>query len=150
MATSSTVAPFKAQLVASLTAAVNDANVQVSYGRPQDSLVRRELIHVADVAYTSKVAHIKAGRAAYDEDYTVDVVFAVGRSFGESSDAETRAFNLFEVLRDLLADETGKQGLGVDGVWAATLENVDAAVSHEGEGPIAVVVATVRVRARVE
>ncbi len=150
MATSSTVGAFKAQLVSSLATAIGDPAVLVAYGRPQDHLVRREGVFVADVAYTSTVANMRAGRAHYDEDYTVDVVFAAAKPRGEASEAETRVFALFEFLRDVLADESGKQGLGVDGVWSATVANVDAAVDHQGEGPVAVLVASVRVRARVE
>lgn len=150
MATSSTVAAFKTALVTELTSAIGDATVQVAYGRPQDAIVRRESVHVADVSYSANIANIKAGRKQYDEDYTVDVVIGVARSIGESTDAEARAFVLFEYLRDVLAEATGAQGLGVDGVWAATLEAVDAQVAHVGEGPVAVIVATVRVRGRVE
>lgn len=151
MATSSTVVAFKTALVTALTTAINDSNVQVAYGRPQDLLVtKRELVHVADVDYSANVANIKAGRANYDEDYRVDVVFAAGRPRGQSSDSETRVFALFEYLRDLVAEETGKQGFGVDGVWAVTLEAVDATTAHQGEGPVSVLVATLRVRARIE
>lgn len=150
MATSSTVVAFKTALVSALVTAVNDSNVQVVYGRPQDTLVKREFVHVADVSFSSELANIKSGRKHYDEDYTVDVVFAVGKPRGAASDAETRAFALFEFLRDVLAEETGAQGLGVDGVWSVTLTSVEAATTHRQEGPVSVVVATVRVRARVE
>lgn len=152
MATSSTVAAVKTALVAQLTALIGDTDVQVAYGRPQDSLVSREAVHVADVAYSAELANMRAGRKHYDEDYTVDVVIAVARPRGEASDAESRAFALFEYLRDLLADADGSSGLGVDGVWQTTLESVDAQVTHPpgADGPVAVIVATVRCRGRVE
>lgn len=150
MATSSTVVAVKTALTTQLAAAIGDATVQVVYGRPQDALVRREFVHVADVSYSALLANMKAGRKQYDEDYTVDVVFAVGRSVGEASDAEDRTFALFEYLRDLLAESDGASGLGVDGVWSVMLESADAEVHHVGEAAVATIVATVRVRGRVE
>lgn len=146
--TNSTVPAVKAALVAALTTAINDSTVQVVYGRPQDTLVRREVVYVADVDYTAEVANLKAGRKHYDEDWRVDVVFAVAKPRGAPADSEGRAFALFEFLRDWLADNAS--GGGVAGVWALTLESVSAVTAHEGEGPVSVVVASVRCRARVE
>ena len=148
MATTSTVPAVKAALVDLLATAVNDTEVQVVYGRPQDSLVKAEFVHVADVSYSAEIANIKAGRKQYDENYTVDVVVAVGKPRGTSEDAEARAFALFEHLRDLLADDPSLGG--VDGVVWAVLESVDAATEHQGSVVASVIVATVRVRARVE
>ena len=149
-ATSTTVTAVKQALVDELTARINDSEVQVVYGRPQDAMVRRQFVHVADVSYSAQIANVRAGRKQYDEDYTVDVVFAVGAASGESADVEATAFGLFEHLRDALADEDGAQGLGVDGVWALTLTDVESSVQHYGEAPVAVIVATVRCRGRVE
>ena len=148
MATSSTVTAVKAALVDLLTASISDNEVQVVYGRPQDSLVKSQFVHVADVNYTANIANIKAGRKAYDEDYTVDVVVAVGVPRGVSQDVEARAFELLEHLRDLLADDPS---LGdVDGLTWAGLESVDAVTEHQGNVVVTVIVATVRCRARVD
>jgi hypothetical protein len=147
-ATSSTVPAVKSALVSLLTSAISDSTVQVVYGRPQDSLVKAQFVHVADVDYSAEIANIKAGRKQYDENYTVDVVFAVGKPRATSVDTEARAFALFEYLRDLLADDPSLGG--VDGVVWAVLESVDAATEHQGNVVVSVIVATVRVRARVE
>lgn len=149
-ATSTTVTAVKQALVDELTSRINDTDVQVMYGRPQDAIVRSQLVHVADVSYQAAIANIRAGRKQYDEDYTIDVVFAVGAASGESVDVEATAFGLFEHLRDALADEAGVQGLGVDGVWSLTLANVTSQVDHHLNAPVAVIVATVRCRGRVE
>lgn len=148
MATSSTVVPLKTALTAALVASIADPNVQVAYGRPQDHLKHRDAVFVGDVSYTANVANIKAGRKHYDESYSIDVVFACSKPRGTSGDAEGRAFELFEHLRDLLADDptVGE----VPGLIWAVLESVEAAVDHNQEGPVAVVVATVRCRGRVE
>lgn len=148
MATSSTVPAVKAALVSLLTTAISDSTVQVVWGRPQDSLIKSEFIHIADVGYSAEIANIKAGRKQYDEDYTVDVVIAVGKPRATSEDAETRAFALLEYLRDLLADDPSLGG--VDGLAWAVLESVDAATNHEGTVVVSVIVATVRCRGRVE
>lgn len=148
MATSSSVPAVKQALVTLLTSAINDTNVQVAYGRPQDSMVRRESVFVADVSYSAEVANIKAGRKSYDEDFTVDVVVAVGQPRGTTQDSETRVFALFEYLRDLLADDPSLGG--VDGLVWAVLESVDAATAHTGESAVSVIEATVRCRARVD
>lgn len=148
MATSSTVPAVKQALVALLAAAINDSNVQVAYGRPQDSMVRRESVFVADVSYSATVANIKAGRKHYDEDYTVDVVVAVGHPRGTTHDAEARAFALFEYLRDVLADDPS---LGaVDGLVWAVLESARAGTVPTGESAVSVIEAAVRCRGRVE
>lgn len=148
MATSSTVTAVKSALVDLLTTAISDTTVQVVYGRPQDSLVKAEFVHVADVSYSANIANIKAGRKAYDENYTVDVVIAVGKPRGTSEDAETRAFALFEYLRDLLADDPSLDE--VDGLIWAGLESVDAVTEHQGNVVVTVIVATVRCHARVD
>lgn len=148
MATSSTVPAVKAALVDLLAASIDDSDVQVHYGRPQDSLVRREAVFVADVSYTATVANIKAGRKHYDEDYTVDVLFAVGKPRSTNEDSETRAFALFEHLRDVLADDPSLGG--VDGLIWAVLDSVDAATTQSGEAAVSVIEATVRCRGRVE
>ena len=148
MATSSTVAAFKTALVTALTTAINDSTVQVEYGEPQDSLKRREGVYVAGVSYSAEVANIKADRKQYNEDYSVDVLFHVARARGLASEAESRVFELFEYLRDWVAENA--TGGSVDGVWSVTLTSVEADVAHEGEAPVAVLAATVRVQARVE
>ena len=148
MATSSTVVPVKTALVSLLTSAINDSTVQVLYGRPNDSLVQRESVFVADVTYSAEVANVKAGRKQYDEDYSVDVVFTVARGRGVGADTEARVFALFEFLRDLLADDVSLGG--VDGLAWATLASVTAQTAQESEGPVSVLVATVKCRARIE
>ncbi|MDQ3107514.1 MAG: hypothetical protein M3Q68_06870 [Actinomycetota bacterium] len=136
----------KAALVALLTTAINDATVQVVWGRPQDSLVSRQCVYIADVSYASEIANIKSGRKQRDERYTVDVVISIYLPRGESQTCEERAYALLDSLENVLADDPTLGG--VDGLGWAVLGNVSVATVQLKEGPNCVIVADVDVLAR--
>lgn len=147
MATTSTVPAVRAALVTLLTSAINDSDVQVTHGRQQNSLVKRQVVTVGNAGpYSSEIANLKSGRKQRDETYSIEVIFWVAKPRGVPYDADTRVWTLFAELEDLLADDPT---LGaVDGLAWAVLDDVEAGVDIEKEGPVAWVVASVDCKAR--
>lgn len=147
MATTSTVPSVKAALVTQLTTAINSSSVQVSYGRPIQNLVKRQVVVVGNVSYSSDIANQKAGRKQRDERYSIEVLFFVGAARGRAADAETRVWALFASLENILADDPYLGG-AIDGLAWAVLGSVEADVAHENEGPVAWIAANVDCLAR--
>lgn len=147
MATTSTVPAVRAALVSLLTSAINDTDVQVTHGRQQNSLVKRQVVTVGAASpYTSEIANLKAGRKQRDETYSIEVIFWVAKPRGVPYDADTRVWTLFAELEDLLADDPTLGG--VDGLAWAVLGDVEGDVAIEAEGPVAWLVASVDCKAR--
>jgi hypothetical protein len=142
----STVPAVKAALVTLLTTAINDTTVQVTYGRPADSMLQRECVWVGRATGTDRVPTIKAGRKAREERYAVDVVFWVAKPRGTTQEAETRAFELLESAENVLADDPSLGNL--DGLVHATAGTWEADADVANEGPYALLVLEVDCVAR--
>lgn len=147
MATTSAIPAVKAAVVALLIAEVGDSEVQIVWGRPQDSLVSAECVYVADARPRYEFANMKAGRKQYDERFDFDVLFCVSRAAGEVQEAAERCYALFASLRDILADDPS---LGaVDGlVWARLGDAIEATAFGKGGAPVSIIEATVTCHAR--
>lgn len=116
MATTSTVYAFRAALVEAVAAVLTD--VQVSHGYPGESFLEREAVYVDRVTGRHQIANIKAGRKQRDETYVATVVVSVVNDDGTAADAEERAFELLQVVEDILADDPSMND--TDGVVHAT------------------------------
>jgi hypothetical protein len=147
MATTSTVPAVKAALVTLLTSAINDSDVYVSQGRPQDDLAQRKVVVVGSVSYSSEIANVKSSRKQRDERYSIEVVFLVyDAAGGTAAEAETAVWTLVAELEDLLADDTTLGG--VNGLAWAVLGKVEGDVAVERKGPVAWITADVECMAR--
>lgn len=114
MATVSTYATVKSQLVTSLAAHADLSTADVTYG--WRAWGATEQVFLGDVEGESRIPTIKSGRKQRQENYTVDVIFRVYDHDGSPSgdaDTEARALEMLGALDDVLADD-----VQIDGVTA--------------------------------
>lgn len=118
MATTSTVATVKAQLVSQLDAALT---VPCTYAWPGKSTAAECVFlgphpETADIRLdlSSSIPTMKAGRKQRQEEYTVRVtvwVFRPDLTTADAATCETRAFAILADIEDVLANDT-RIGLG--------------------------------------
>lgn len=164
MSTSSTLPAVKAALVSLLqdalsTSGVSGGQIPVEYAWPgPDSADEMVFLgrHPDTVgnpltesgSMRSEIPTIKAGRKQRQETYTVDVTcwsFRPDLTAGGAEEAETRGFQIFAEVEDVLADDPT---LGLSSIQHAVLTDVGVALIPFQSGWASVLVASVTVNAR--
>lgn len=164
MATSSTVPTVKARLVTLLTTALANSGpsggpVQVAYAWP-GAATESESVFLGrhgdlildptrpNTTIDSSVPTIKAGRKQRQENYSFELTvwsFRPDIQPDECAVAEARAFELYEQVDGVLADDPT---LGLSSIQYATLGGAEVATVPFQKGWAAVLVPSVEVRAR--
>ncbi|HET7486839.1 MAG TPA: hypothetical protein VFJ85_02855 [Acidimicrobiales bacterium] len=144
MATSTTIPAVSAAIVAAVAAAA--PGLQVTDGRPQDSMLMRESVWVGDVTGTSTIPVMKAGRKIREERYQVEVWHWIAKPRGTLAEVRARAIALWNLSASALADDPRLGAL--DGVQWATEGDFELRSDFAAEGPWAALRSTVSVVAR--
>ena len=149
MATTTTVAAYRAALFAAMQADATLGAIQVAYGAPYDA--RREegiwLGRSLDLG-SSDDPYLKSGRRSRQESYEVEVTLFVA-SQKTAPASEIRAAVLIAALEDILALDTT---LSVDGVLYAlpTSFTWDTNLGGDGGTPATEVTFTIQVEGRLQ
>lgn len=126
----STIPAVKAALVSTISAAIADPDVEVTWSTPRGDK-SRDWVRVGDVVGQQNAAAL--GRKRRQEDYRIEVLVSVIRSDVESpqSVAERACAIAGEIEDALRADE--RLGLGIeDGLFWAQVEKTDLAEGVAG------------------
>lgn len=148
MALSSTVPAVKAALVSLVTTGIGDSTVQVSYGRPADSMLARDCVWMGRVTGSDRVPVMSAGRKVREQEYSVQVIVWVAKPRGTVQEAEARAHVLAAEINDALADDPSLGG--VDGLIHATAGSWEVEADQALEGPFCLITFDVDCLARLD
>jgi len=142
MATTSTMAAFKAALKAAIAADAQLAGVQVAYGDPGDK-GRKEAVWLGEsVLGEVEPASMRSGQKRRREDYEVSVTIEVmSKRTPEAS--ETRAILISGEIEDLLAADT-TVGAVPNLLWAF-VRGLEMETSEGADGPRTVIDLTIGV-----
>lgn len=106
-----------------------DPDLEVVLGPPRNPQQGKVLV-IGDVSGDLTVAHMRAGRKSYDDQFSVEILAIAWDAGGEDHtkcDAEAQAIT--EHVRDVVADrpqlELQYGASGMDGVVAATVGTLD-------------------------
>lgn len=113
MATTSLIPATKDALVALLSVHEALRNTRVDRNPPHGDTLPQELVHIAGTTTgTQEYAVLRAGRKPRNESFTVTVVFdTVQPAARTSEEAETRLFEMYAALQDVVAEDPT---LGID------------------------------------
>lgn len=124
-----TRAATKRRLRDLLTASQALAGIPVSYGPPRNP-TESASVAFGDTTGELSVAAMRASRVPYDDRYSVEIIVAAFEP-GEPDHelVDVRAEELAEAVRTIIADRPTlsltDDGAGLDGIVAATVEDVD-------------------------
>ncbi len=144
MATTSTIPAVCTAIVTAVTAAL--PGVQVTDGKPPDSLLARESIFIGDISGTHDIPVMKAGRKQRQEEYEVEVWVWVAKARGTIADTKARAHVLWAALENTLANDPSLTNL--DGVLWARMGSFEEQSIYDAEGPRTAFRSNVTVAAR--
>jgi hypothetical protein len=153
MASTSVLPAVKARLVELLADAAELTDVDVSWGFPKDP--KREVVYFGKTTGTVSPAGMVSARRHRNEDLDLLLVIDTAVPGSTPEAAERRAFELYAVVEDLIANDPALHpGLpqrtegGVDGVLSAQITTFTAGPDPEIEGYSGLLVATIAVSAR--